>query len=314
MKKNIILLVILAFLAGAWFLMQKTDKHVIKGSAKAEFSIADSSAVNKIEIKNPKESYTFEKTNDGWYLTEPIRYKANQNDILKLVSSLKKMKKESLVSHTPDLTKYDLTDSLKNSVDVYENNKKTVELDFGKGLDYSKIYTLNKKDKKLYLVSNFTSNYYIKRDANAWRDKTILDLAKSEIMEINISKDKKNDFNFISVDADSFQVLYNGKELTDIDKNKVSSTLDRIRNMKCSAFIDSKDEFDPAKNKIFGMAKLTLQNGNNMEVAIYELEKDKDTKKYYVKKSTEEQIFEVNKYIVDNIFIDKEKLQKTEKK
>jgi len=147
--------------------------------------------VKEIELKKGEKKFYFQNKKNGWYMIKPIKWKAEENKINKLINKLKHTKLENPI--TDDKNKYK-DYQVTNSGDYIKIKglSKEIKVFIGKrGPRYSLIYVRIEGDNNIYLVDSSFANY-ISQKSDDFRDKTILKIDIEKIKKVRWKEEDKS--------------------------------------------------------------------------------------------------------------------------
>jgi hypothetical protein len=288
MKKNnrylIILFVIL--LIATYFVLKKESGNVSSNEIKEKFVAFDSVMVDKIEILKRSEKIVIEKIAGEWQLTLPIKYTADQDAVLRIISDTKGAKFTSLVSSNPEKQTLFQVDSAGTVVSIFEKGNKRDEFIIGKpGSDYTSTYIRKTNSKDVYLIDKALSFDYGK-PLKDWRNKVVFRTVLSSINQVKFAYGdtvfslSKNQAGWM-VDADS------------VNLTTLQSFLSSLSDINADDFIDNPITLPKLT------ATINIFCNSQDEIKFYRFEDNSN--KYYVQNSKNQQIFILESYNANNI-------------
>jgi hypothetical protein len=319
MKKTNLLLIIafvILFAITLLYLMPSGEREATYSLDKVNIKF-DSAAITKIEIKRSEanKSVTLELVDTKWKITSPVSYLADASSAQRIVDGAAKFKISSLISSNVEKQKqFQVDDSTGTKLTVTEKNGKSTTLILGKtGPTYTEIYTRLPQSMDVYLAEGFDS-YSLNKNVKDWRDRTIYKMERDSIKEISVSmvvadaKKKTNATEEYTLMKDSSDWKLNGDST---DNNKVSSLLSSLSNFRTDDFIDSAVTF----SEMQGTVKVkSITSAGMEETSLLFFPIAPDSQKYYVKTSATSQVFEVSKYMANNVLKKKSDLLPAEMK
>lgn len=175
-------------LIAAYFLTsdrgEKTSSY--KFSEKQLFVI-DSAKVDKIEIKNSSGNLVLSKSTGEWRVDSPFQYRTVSSYVENIVSGLKNLKLESIVSTNPaKKDTYGFTESEQSEVTVYESGvpKGTFLLGKSAAVGGNSSYLKKLDSDNIYLADGIDKNNYFKTSLDEWKDKNIVSIPKQGVNSI----------------------------------------------------------------------------------------------------------------------------------
>lgn len=173
-------------LIAAYFLTSdrgdKTSSYELKERKLFEL---DSAKVDKIEIKNKDGELVLSKASGEWRIVSPYDYSVSSPMVEKIISSLKNMKIESIISTNPAKKEtYGFKDSEQAEISVYENGTLKGKFLLG-GSSAGQSSHIKKMDSdNIYIADNIERIDFIKQNLNDWRDKGIVAIPKQAVNSI----------------------------------------------------------------------------------------------------------------------------------
>lgn len=305
--KNVIILAVIFFCLSltAYFYHYLSNKP----RETKDFAHLDKGEISKIEVVKNDQVSTFENKEGLWQITKPFDYRADQSLVDDLISKVKDLSLDTVISTNPEKhDKFQVDKKEGSQMNLYNNDgKKVVSFIIGKmGTDYLHSY-LRFPDKDEVYLSKGISKYFIDRDIKEWRDKTILSLNKDDLKEINLiyptsvsgKHKRKQEEEIVKLLRKEDKWLLGDKE---VDSRIWDMFLNSLIRFNMDDLVDKPEE---AKNE----AKLGLKSPsfqiivklkNNQEEKIF-VGNENDKKQYYVKREGVETIFLVNSSRVDNM-------------
>ena len=132
-KKNKLMVLILVALVTIYFTNNYFEKYNSKSILKSQVLNFDPDNLYKIIINSDNQIDTLIKANDNWLIVKDRKkVSARTSDINSIFNQLSNLKIERLVSNSnKDWGKYELTDSLTTSVEIFETNESSSKIYFG---------------------------------------------------------------------------------------------------------------------------------------------------------------------------------------
>ena len=260
----------------------------------------DKEDVSKIEIIRKEKLFVFEKKETLWQIMQPLEYHADQALMVNLIDSVGSIILETVISTNPQKHRKFQVDQ-KEGLGVKFYNKegeKTVNFILGKmGTDYLHYYFRFPDKQKVYL-SKGLSRYFVDKEIEKWRDKTILALNKDALEEISLvylGSDKKGQKREeIKVVRKEDKWLLGEEE---VDSNVWDSYLNNLIKLDMddlvtdSLTVEDKKEFGLQKPSI--QIKIKLKDNQKGEILVGN---KNEKKQYYVQRKGVETIFLVKSY------------------
>lgn len=163
-KGLLILLILLALLVGAFFLIKSYNE---KESTKEE----EDTAVKVIDIERDDivkftydyngETYTYEKVDDTWYYAEDHSINITQYQIKNMLTNLAPLKAELVIEGVTDMDQYGLADSERSI--QFETEGASYIFEVGSFNSTSSVHYIRKpSEDTVYAVSSATVNLFNK--------------------------------------------------------------------------------------------------------------------------------------------------------
>jgi hypothetical protein len=188
--------------------------------------------VDKIEVTAPGTSVTLEKQGNGWMVTAPLRYRADQSVITAAVGKGKNIEVKNVVSSNPEKQHLFQVDSAGTLIQVYAGGSPVAAFRVGKpGPSYMETYVRKEGSNDVFLAEGMFT-YVFSHPAKDWRDKSIY---KSEPELIRSVTYKYGDTTFTLAMKDSLWRL-NGDS---VSQATVRSLLGSLANLQADDFVDS---------------------------------------------------------------------------
>lgn len=294
-KSTILLIIIFVILAITVYLYIIPEPEKITSYDIKDLGLKiDSAYIAKIEIKRDQKSIILENKNGEWFITSPINYPADEIAVNTILSSASKLKILSLISTNPAKQSVFQVDSATGTIlNFHDKRGKNISFIIGKmGPTYMDAYIKPIDLDEVYL-SEGIQPWIVSKELNDWRDKNILNLEKDSIKEITFefAKDiytiRKLDEKWY-IDNDT------------IEKGKLETLLNQISNLRTENFVDSAI--------VLTQPQLNLYIKEKNFVSVSLIPSVPDSSKYYVKSSTSQQLFQVSRYIANQLLKKKKEL------
>lgn len=275
-KTLIILAVILALLILAIFYVEKREEK--KEKFKGKLLTYNSSEINKVELKRGSESIIFEKKDDTWEITSPLKTKADKYTVERLVEDFSDLKIERKVEENArDLKKYGLEPPYRIlKIFKKDGNSMTVYLGIENPIDGA-LYAKKPEENIVYLIPSFLKSGL---------DKPLFDFRNKKILEFE--KDKVN--RIIWESEGKRWVAYKKEEewfLEDpvkalADKGKIDDILYSITGVEAKSF--AVENYKKEQLKDYGLEnpkiKISIKEEKELNISIG-VKEEKDKKNVY---------------------------------
>lgn len=275
-KTFIILTFILAILILFIFYVEKREER--KEKFEGKLFTYSSSDINKVELKRGSETIVFERKNDNWEITTPLKTRADKYTVERLVEDFSDLKIERKVEENArDLKKYGLEPPYR-ILKLFKKDGSSFSLHVGSEnpIDGT-LYAKKPEENIVYLIPSFLKSGL---------DKTLFDFRNKKIFEFE--KDKVN-----RIIWESDEKRWNAYKKEDewfldepvkalADKGKIDDILYSITGVEAKGFPieDYKDEqlkeyaLDKPKIKLF------IKGEKDWEISVG-VKEEKDKKNVY---------------------------------
>ncbi len=133
----------------------------------------DSSAVDRIELRNSGGTITLEKINGTWMITSPGEHRADSSVVTAMVNQGKHIELKALLSTNPEKQSVFAVDSTAPLVKISENGAERAAFRVGKvSTSYTETYVRPEGTNDVYLANGFLSGIF-NRQLKDLRDRTI---------------------------------------------------------------------------------------------------------------------------------------------
>lgn len=270
---------------------EKTSSYKI---SKKLFQL-DSIKTDKIEIKNSGGTIVFSKATGDWRVAEPYDYRTINADIEKMVSALKNLELESLVSSNPAKKEtFGFKDSDQAEITVYEGGVQKGKFLLGNQAAANSSYIKNVNSDSIFIADDIERGTFVKQNLDDWRDKSIISIPKEAIGSVIYETESET----FTVKRDSTGKFYVGQDT-------VGAAFDGILNLL--------NKFDATGFKDTILAPDTKFNdavkidwGNKTEIRFLKL--DTSPVKYLVQVSDDKQIYELEDGAAKNLLKTKKEI------
>jgi hypothetical protein len=286
----LIVLIVLALLV-----LQKPGEQSSSDAGKTVFKI-DSSAIDKIELKTLASTITLEKRGAEWFVTQPITYKASQENVAQMLSQAKAMESNGIITNKPEKFAAFEVNSAGTQVKLSAKGAEQAAFVLGKmGSTYLEMYarTLSSNDVLLVTgVFGFTFN----RSLKEWRDKTIFKTTRESIHEIAY---RYGDTTFV-LSFNNGEWFIGGAKAK---KSAVGDIVGQLSDLRCSDFVDTAVTPVPKTIAMISYANVQVQ-------WVF----DKPSGKYFVQASNSPQRYIMESWQVNQVLKRKKELLDSGKK
>lgn len=233
----IIVFVVLLVIVIVSFYLKKGESSfrselVALDSAKVSTIVFAPKATEKKEIRLTKDGGSWKMNFDGKTYPADIKY------IEQMISELKRIRADRVAATGEDKWKdFEITDSAGVRVQVFEGNDVAADFVIGK-FAYNQTsrtpstYIRIKGEKKVYSATGYLSMLF-NRQANMFRDKTIIESDRNKWTKLTFSYPADSSFTLMRSDN---KWMVEGTYAT--DTSKITTYLNSIANMRSSSFVD----------------------------------------------------------------------------
>ncbi len=234
MKKGTwVLIGVLAVLALATFLVMRQPGETSSTGASDTILVSyDSAAIDRIAIRQAAGTVELEKGSDGWTLTSPLRYRADQAAVAEAVGKGNHIEISSLVSNNPEKQHLFQVDSTGTLVQFFDKGNERAAVRIGKPSSaYTDTYVRREGSNDVYLAKGIIS-FLFTRATKEWRDKTIFHTTQEGITSLTFHY---GDTTFTLAFQDSSWRI----NQVPTDQSVVRSFLSSLANLSADDFVDT---------------------------------------------------------------------------
>jgi hypothetical protein len=259
----------------------------------------DSAAIDKLEIEKNGKKIVLQKTGGNWTITTPVSYPAVNQFVNNALSTLKNYKITSKVSSNPsNKDKFGFNDTNVTKLTVYQNGSSVGQMLIGNaGPGNAQSYIKTTEGNDILLADEFVWNYIVKNDLTEWRDKLIVSISKGMIKQIDfVSKDEN-----YSAKYDTTGKFYIGKDT--VSAASLDGVMNLLQNYSTQNFKDTVLADDRTPDYL-----VRVTANNVIEFKFYKYSDTEAVKKYLLKVSGNNQIFEIDENYVKQLYKTKKEL------
>ncbi|MFL6416311.1 MAG: DUF4340 domain-containing protein [Bryobacteraceae bacterium] len=277
--------VLLVALSGAVWWSKRHPEAAQSSTANtpANPKLADipSAQIKSISIKK-KDGSTVEvqKNKDKWTIAAPAEYRADQDAVTSMTSSLSPITADSVVEDkAADVAKYGLN-APSLTVTVHENNGKSDEIFFGDDVPAgSLVYVRMGSDPKIYAVASSTKTS-LDKSVNDLRDKRLLTFDSNNLTRVELVS-PKTDVEFGKSNANEWRIVK--PKPYRVENFQVEELIRKLGDAKMDLSTSAEDAKKADAN--FASAKLvaTAKVSDSSGTQTLEVRKNKDD--YYARSS-----------------------------
>lgn len=297
MNKNTYILggILIVLILIALLVLQKPGEQSSSNGGNIVFKI-DSSSIDKIELKTPASSIVMEKRGAEWFITQPITYKASQENIAQLISQSKAMESKSVITSKPEKFAAFEVNNAGTQVKLFSKGTEQAAFVVGKmGSTYMETYARALSSNDVLLVSGIFS-FTFNRPLKEWRDKTIFKTARESINGISY---RYGDTTFALSQNNGEWFI--GKEKA--NKSIADDIAAQLSNLRCTDFVDT--AVTPAPKTVATISYANVQ----IQFAF-----DKPSGKYFVQASNSPQRYVMEPWQANQILKRKKEFLAADKK
>lgn len=291
-RKTLLLFVVLIIIFIYYFYeIKSTPRKEKKKQESKKIFLIEKEKIKSIIINNEDKKIELVNLNGLWVIKDK-NYECDKNEIETLFNKLLSLEIDRNLGEVENLSQYGL-DNTNKFIEITYNGTKLI-LYIGDQTPSGSYFYVSKDRKNVFLVYKWDLNSIIEKNIFDFRDKRIIpsDLAKTDIEEIEIKKDKIS--YILKKEIDKWFIEFPLKDLS--DKEKIENILEKIINGKVKSFEEEKKEKECGLDK----PKITiLLKTKNNQYFLYFGKKFDDA--YYCKNSLKGYIFLVGKDILENI-------------
>lgn len=245
--------------------------------------------ITKIDIKKKgADQAVLEKTNGKWQLTAPTAYRADQDTVSQLVTSVANVSGDTVVEDkASNPAAYGLT-SPSMEVDITGKGGKVSRLKIGDDTPTnSGSYAMLEGNPKVFTVASYVKSE-VDKSENDLRDKRLLTFDQDKLSQVELTA-KKQDIVF-GRDKDQWQIV-KPKPLR-ADGGQVEDLLRKLKDAKMDTSLSDEDAKKAAAAFASGMPVATVKLTDPSGTQQMEIRKSKDD--YYAKSSVVPGVFKVS--------------------
>lgn len=215
--------------------------------------------LSKIEISGKEISIEINKTDNRWRIA-PQGYPADPDKVKSILDVLVNLSLTALVSEAKDYDRYDLDSDKRISVRAWAGERLIRDFESGKtAMSHRHTFVKIAGHESIYHAEgNFKSKF--EDSVEDLRDKTVLSFEKSEIHEIDITKDRQSVvFNLKPVPSEDSadkktetedtptpeeKTVWQDADGKEADESKLNSLLTTLSNLRCEKYINNSKKSD----------------------------------------------------------------------
>lgn len=275
---------------------------------KADEGASDAGAKGPAEPQ-PETIVLRKKGEDEWELQQPVAYKANASNVKSLLDNLGKLKvSEQVSSGTDDYAKWGVTDD--DAIHAVFKKGDEVVLDLYLGENGSRGQMVRVADKDgVYAIKGY-SKYLYDRDADGWRDKSILKFEDKDVAKVTVENDNGK-FNFERQGEKDWKATHDGKPIADFKASRVDDMVRAYKSLNASDFADGRPAAEVGLEK--PAATVTIDMKEDAASYVVRVGDNSKGSSRWIQTNTSDQIFSVSSWTSDWAVADVSKWQDKKK-
>ena len=234
MKRSTLVLIaiLIVLILAAVIVMQRPGEHSTRAGMGEPLVALDSAAVDRLEISSAGARVVLAREGGTWMLTEPIRYKADQNAVGTAISQAGHMTITALVSSNPQKQGVFQVDSTATLLRVFEKETEKAAVRIGKaGPTYTQTYARREGSEDVHLVDGSLTWTFVK-PAKDWRDRSIYAAARESIKSVRF---QYGDTTFVLDRVDTLWRV----DGAPIEPTRVEGLLTALSSITADEFVDT---------------------------------------------------------------------------
>ncbi|MFC1726248.1 DUF4340 domain-containing protein [candidate division KSB1 bacterium] len=299
--KNTLILGIFVIVLAAYVyfveIVGESKKTEAEEKAKKIFLFEKENVTNLTLKRGSDTPLVFKKEGVGWLIKKPLEYKADNDKVEDIISSLYDASKERTVSENEsDFDRFGLGED-RITVAFTSGMTGIDSLHIGKKNPTASFSFVRKNNENNVYLTNVSVFNSVAKSLYNFRDKTILELSRDDVKRITRIKGKekivlKRDF------GKNFEIIE--PEVLEADLSKLAPVFNNIINGEVKEFIDE----SPLDLEKYGLddpfIELEFITGENDAKKTLFIG-DKTGKQYFVKDDSKEAVFKIDSSIVSTI-------------
>ncbi|MBS1260924.1 MAG: hypothetical protein MAG453_00240 [Calditrichaeota bacterium] len=286
------LLILVGVVIVLWVIFVLLEQSSVPTAEESYLVEIDTTTIDEVEIMRGGQTVTLERRGDGWYLTNPIEYRANPRYVSQMLEKLTEMRIESEVTSSKDRWSEFEVDTAGVALTVREDSVET-RLVLGKAADsYRQSYARLADEETVYLV-NGTYKTTLSRSAENWRDRSIFPHQQHDIVTI------ETDEYSLYRDGDNWTMTVDGDTVA-VDKPKAVRVQSAISRMRTSEFPEPADYETVDWAHPDATLRVGLEWGDEVPIRFY-LDPENE-RRYYVRYGDERTVYLVYEGVYNQVF------------
>lgn len=288
------LLVVLVLIVANPFRKDEYTKKI--EAAEMLFPNFDKERITQIEITAAGATTTLKKENNQWVVASMDNYPADSEGVGELLDKVAEFKKVNLRSKNPEKQSSFQVDSSGTEAKLLDSGGNTQAHVFvgTTTQSYLSSYIRVADSDHVYVAKGYLKSIFDK-GTRTWKDRTIFDFNKGDVMQINIKSEAEEIELQLGADG-KWQMLT--PTVASAKQTEIDGLLGKLSALDADDFAEPKEdlaEYELAPSKASIVA--TLNDGSKKTLLIGK----EETGKHYVKREGHEQIFQLFKSNVDQL-------------
>ena len=294
-KRVLLFAVVFISLAAIYFFMETSvGKRNKKEGSKLLFPELKFEKAALIKIKSTeKGEFVLTKAKDVWQVNQNSQtYIASTDAVEKLLDKVAKMKIETVSSRNPkNFAAFEVSNEKGIETTILDSkNNSLATLVVGKsGPDLFSTYVRNKASNNVILTTGMLKTDF-GRELSDWRNKKIYSLKSSDITEYRVTDNMTTRF---KKENDIWQAVK--PELPDVNQETVKEAINKFADLEAAGFVyDNNTNYGFNKPQKIITATLAAKNSQTLIIG-----KDKNAFQYFAKKKDGDNIYIIEKHLIN---------------
>ncbi|NMB84147.1 DUF4340 domain-containing protein [Candidatus Roizmanbacteria bacterium] len=280
-KRLVMLIGILVFLCFFYLFKEKIKDLILPNNGDIIIS-DDKKNITQIELVGGRDKIPYFLKNGTWYCKKNNQtFKANEENVKKIISAFLSLKKDEIVSNNAKKHANFEVNSQKVSI---VNDGKTFSVYVGKNVGYDKNYLRLNEENDVFIGGGF---YGVFSDADCRDLKVNLIKNENDITEISLDHNSKK----LSLKKQGERWVLNNKE---IKKERIDFFINELATLKGNDVFTSNPELGNLEKSL--VINLKIKN-QNKTLGFYR----KDNYNYYLKISESDLVYQISSTYVESL-------------
>jgi hypothetical protein len=244
-RNAIILVIIVAILAGIYVLVNKTKPENTENTDLIMLTDYISNEIESLTLENPEGTFVIVKKDDEWVLSSPTDLKYDSSILSSIVINASSVVADKLVEENAlDLSQYGLDDPVNVRLKTKEGEETVLEV--GDKTPTKSGYYAKLADKNdVYIISTYAGDYLV-RGRNDIRSKKLFDFAPDDINTLAMNRKGQNVFRSVKEKDTIASWTMTEPIKGNMNDSALSPMLEALANTTVVDFVDDKP-FDLAQ-------------------------------------------------------------------